>query len=113
MPRSILLLLAPAVLLLVIQSVGGGGTDRDLQPLFDFPAGLYWPIVAIGMVLSLIAFPLTVIALLLAALRRAPWARRATLIMTCALFVATSFVGCAWSFGGHPTWIQGYSARKP
>ncbi len=108
---GILMLLAPAVLLLGIQGLGSVAIDEAQRPVFDFPAALSLPMAVVGVTLSVIS-PMTS---MVAAVLVYGWAAsrgRHLLLLLCVLLVASSSVGCAWTFSGHPTWLLGYSHAR-
>ena len=109
--RLLIALLLPAALLLAIQWFGMSATDSELQPLFSLPSVVYWPIVGIGMLCSLVAPITATTALVLVARGDSSGALRACLIVCCLVLTLTSWAGFLWTFSGHPTWLQGYALR--
>src|SRR5262245_49514721 len=99
--RMVAILLVPSALLLCIQGLGAAGTVFNL-PLFltAFGGRFYWWWVSAGVVLSAIA-PLTSATALIRCLREKSSESskvRNRRIVICAIFVTTSWVGCAWTF---------------
>src|ERR1700704_5460427 len=95
-------LLIPSALLLIVQVVGIGATDSQLRPIFHIPRLFGWLVVAAGIVLSGVS-PLTSTVALIGAIRgRTSLPRRVLLLLVCMMLFATSWVGCLWSFSGHP-----------
>ena len=115
--RTACLLLIPAVLLLIMQGFGIEATDKNYQPIFNFPHVLYWPTILFVIGLSAIAPFASIAAIWVAVKGRASQTRSGVAVLWALVLVGsvcfgTSFIGCAWTFSGHPTWGDGYAGRS-
>jgi hypothetical protein len=107
-----LLLLVPSAILLVIQFFGASAIDSRGHPIYDFPRELYWPLVYTVDILGVIAPVTGLLAMALVKREKASAAKRISLFLVCAFFLATSLIGCLWTISGHPTYLIGYYGRE-
>jgi hypothetical protein len=108
----IVALLVPSAALFFIQGFGASATDSQFHAIYDFPQALYWPVVLTATILSAVAPITSVCALWVAFASPRSMENRRWILLICLALVVTSWVGCAWTYGGHPTWTQGYSGTK-
>lgn len=111
--RKIVWLVVPAFVVLMVELIGGWRFGKDMySERYAIHLGLLYPVVWLILAFAIVA-PFLVLEGFVTIFSnwnvlRVQRGRLTVLLFLLTVSLAASMFSCAWSCGGHPTWMGGY-----